>query len=568
MRTADLAPSARLAPTASSTATGCTTCDIDQAFLRTTSRPDYESLDDPIHVVDLFCGGGGLSLGVAEAARRAGRGTAIALAVEIDRSAADLYALNFPQAYVRRCNIARLFDGRLGSPPTKSERALQAKVLQVDVLVAGPPCQGHSNLNNSTRREDPRNALYLRAIRAVQVLQPKFAIIENVPAVQHDKGDVVGKAVAHLGLEGSGYSVAHGVLDLVEFGVPQRRRRHILVAVRGQHLDPEQVLESQSPCRDHDERTVRWAISDLVDVLAASGPDSPSKASPENKIRMEWLHAAPGRTDLPNAMRPKCHRDKKHTYVSMYGRLSWDQPAQTITTGFGSMGQGRFVHPSLPRTLTPHEAARLQTLPDFYDMDEEKGRGAWAMVIGNAVPPLLAVHLVEPLLDALGTTVDEADEGATLTAATRRDRMPPASSEVIRRRMKTTKRRDTKPELALRSALVAKNLRFEVDCKINGGRRKTDIVFPTERVAIYVDGCFWHGCPIHGTIPKQNRQWWIEKLEANKARDRATNEALRSEGWRVLRFWEHHDATAAADEVHREILAIRGKAAANGQETD
>src|SRR5439155_20605066 len=90
-----------------------------------------------------------------------------------------------------------------------------------------------------------------------------------------------------------------------------------------------------------------------------------------------------------------------HTYNSMYGRLSWNEPAQTITTGFGSMGQGRFVHPALSRTLTPHEAARLQTLPDFYDLDTSKGRGAWAMVIGNAVPPPLGVHLIEPLLCAL-----------------------------------------------------------------------------------------------------------------------------------------------------------------------
>src|SRR5690606_13269338 len=131
-------------------------------------------------------------------------------------------------------------------------------------------------------------------------------------------------------------------------------------------------------------RSVRWAIADLLDVTAKTGPDSPSTPTAENLKRMKWLHAAPGRTDLPNRMRPECHRDREHSYVSMYGRLSWDDPAQTITTGFGSMGQGRFVHPGLARTLTPHEAARLQTLPDFYDLDTSKGRGAWAMVIGNA----------------------------------------------------------------------------------------------------------------------------------------------------------------------------------------
>lgn len=542
----------------------CATCQADQYFLRTTSRPAYETLDRPVRVVDLFSGGGALTLGIAEAARRAGRGTTIALAVEVDKAAAALYALNFPKAYLRRCNITRLFDGKLGGKPTKTERALAEKVGHVDVLVAGPPCQGHSDLNNGTRREDPRNALYLRAIRAAQVLRPTYVLIENVPAVLHDKGEVVTKAIAAL--EAGGYTVAGAVLDLSRIGVPQRRRRHVLLAVRGQEVDPADILTMRSPCGDHDERTVEWAISDLAEVVAATGPDSPSKASADNLARMEWLHAEPGRTDLPNSMRPKCHRDKEHTYNSMYGRLSWDQPAQTITTGFGSMGQGRFVHPGLPRTLTPHEAARLQTLPDFYDLDVTKGRGAWAMVIGNAVPPLLGVHLVEPLLRALAAPQAEINlPGATAERPGKgRNRTPAASSQLIRTRMQSTKRRDTKAELALRSALFSRRLRFQVDRKINGNRRKTDVVFPCERVAVYVDGCFWHGCPEHGTVPKQNRQWWLEKLEANKARDLATTEALSGEGWLVLRFWEHDDADAAADAVQREVLAIRADRNANG----
>ena len=115
---------------------------------------------------------------------------------------------------------------------------------------------------------------------------------------------------------------------------------------------------------------------------------------------MKWL-IDKDKYNLPNRMRPECHRDKEHTYNAMYGRLNWDTAAPTITTGFGSMGQGRFVHPSCPRTITPHEAARLQTLPDFFDVDTSNGRGAWATVIGNAVPPLLGVHLVEPLLCAM-----------------------------------------------------------------------------------------------------------------------------------------------------------------------
>ena len=123
--------------------------------------------------------------------------------------------------------------------------------------------------------------------------------------------------------------------------------------------------------------------------------------------------------------------------------------------------------------------------------------------------------------------------------------------------MTNTKRRDTKPELALRSSLHGMGLRFSVDRPISGSRRRSDVVFPTERVAVYVDGCFWHGCPQHGTIPKQNRQWWLDKLAANRQRDVDTDAALRADGWTVLRFWEHDDPLAAAAKVRDVLVGIR-----------
>jgi DNA (cytosine-5)-methyltransferase 1 len=555
---ANATPAASLATVNDGASPTCAVCAEDLAFLVGATRPDYEILPNPVRIVDLFCGGGGLTLGAAEAARRVGRGATVALAVENDAAAADVYALNFPEAVPRRTSVARLFDGRLGGASTKAERAVAEATGYVDLLVAGPPCQGHSDLNNHTRREDPRNSLYLRAVRAAQVLKPAYVLIENVPAVQHDRGKVVEKAVAALAA--SGYTVDDDVLDLVDFSVPQRRRRHILLAVLGNHVHPTDVLKIQSPCGDHDDRTVRWAIADLLDVIAASGPDAASTPTKENRKRMQWLVDHPDEVNLPNRLRPTCHKDKEHTYNAMYGQLRWDEPAPTITTGFGSMGQGRFVHPGLARTLTPHEAARLQTLPDFYDLDTSKGRGAWARVIGNAVPPLLGVHLIEPLFRALPVPTDDLrainGDPANRTR-TRRNGVPPASSEVIRARMANTKRRDTKPELALRSALYDMGLRFGVNRKINGNRRRTDVVFPTERVAVYVDGCFWHACPQHGTIPKNNRQWWIDKLDANKARDTATTDALTEEGWRVLRFWEHDEPVASAGTVRDVVVSLR-----------
>jgi DNA (cytosine-5)-methyltransferase 1 len=102
---------------------------------------------------------------------------------------------------------------------------------------------------------------------------------------------------------------------------------------------------------------------------------------------------------LPNKLRPPCHRNKPdHRYKSMYGRLRWDQPAQTITTGFGSPGQGRYLHPDLPRTLTPHEAARVQFFPDWFDFGKAPSRSALAHCIGNAVPPKLGFAAARYLL--------------------------------------------------------------------------------------------------------------------------------------------------------------------------
>src|SRR5262249_42014582 len=122
-----------------------------------------------------------------------------------------------------------------------------------------------------------------------------------------------------------------------------------------------------------------------------------STPSELNSKRIAWLFSH-GKFDLPNSQRPKCHREKPHSYNSVYGRLRWNLPAQTITTGFGSMGQGRYVHPSRHRTITPHEAARLQCLPDFFVFDAVVSRGAWADLIGNAVPPFLLFRITERLL--------------------------------------------------------------------------------------------------------------------------------------------------------------------------
>jgi DNA mismatch endonuclease (patch repair protein) len=113
--------------------------------------------------------------------------------------------------------------------------------------------------------------------------------------------------------------------------------------------------------------------------------------------------------------------------------------------------------------------------------------------------------------------------------------------------MRATGRRDTAPERALRSALFKAGVRYRVDCSpLPGTRRRADLVVSRARIAVYVDGCFWHGCPEHGTWPKANADWWRRKIEANKRRDAETDAALRAAGWEPIRVWEHEDPADAA----------------------
>lgn len=143
-------------------------------------------------------------------------------------------------------------------------------------------------------------------------------------------------------------------------------------------------------------------------------------------------------------------------------------------------------------------------------------------------------------------------------------RRPCASSDEVRRRMQRQARRDTTPELALRRALWGRGLRYRVDVSpVAGLRRRADIVFSRARVAVFVDGCFWHSCPDHGSVPRANRGWWIAKLEANVRRDRDTDALLQSSGWTVIRVWEHEEQMHAADHVEA-VLAAAARGCIHG----
>ena len=252
----------------------------------------------------------------------------------------------------------------------------------VDLVVAGPPCQGHSDLNNHTRRADPRNALFLQVARFVELTKPGAVVIENVPGVARDRSGVLQTAMRHL--EGLGYFVTAEVLTATDFGAPQRRRRHMTVA----RLDRPVPMDLITSSLLAPSTTVDDVIGDLAPLYGHGTFDTSARHSAENRRRIAYLFDH-DLYNLPDSERPDCHRLRVHSYKSVYGRMAGDEPAPTITSGFGSTGQGRFVHPHLPRTLTPHEAARLQGFPDWFSFDECDGRRALQEMIGNAVPAQL-----------------------------------------------------------------------------------------------------------------------------------------------------------------------------------
>ncbi|MDA4124670.1 MAG: DNA cytosine methyltransferase [Thaumarchaeota archaeon] len=333
--------------------------------------------------MDLFSGVGSLTLGVWEAARRHHHGLK-PLAVDVDTRPLRVYAHNFPQAEVVAQDLTAMLDGELNSRPTEREKRFIRYVGPIWTLLSGSPCQGFCPLNNYTRGRDRRNRLYLRATRLAELAQPTNLLFENIPDVVNGDIDVVELTTATL--REQGYHVDSGTIDLAEMGLPQHRRRHVVVASLNASPSIPRVI---SKYKVKNPRTVKWAIADLESKCPSSSFDTPSELSPENRGRIRYLHRN-GEYDLPDSKRPRCHRNGNHSYGSMYGRLHYDLPAQTITSGFTSPGQGRFVHPSHERTLTPHEAARLQFFPDFFDFTPAPNRSALKEMIGNAAPMKLS----------------------------------------------------------------------------------------------------------------------------------------------------------------------------------
>ena len=366
--------------------------------LRRKTWPSMPSTSQKLRIVDLFCGCGGLTLGAVQAALSLSKNPEVALAIDTARPALEIYESNFSSISLNVLleDITKYVAGNKFSKLNSAGDSLSASAGKIDVLLAGPPCQGNSDLNNSSRRVDPRNELYLIPTLFAKNLSPNVIIIENVPAVVHGHSNVVSRSVSRL--TKLGYACGEFRADLTALGLPQTRRRHLLVASLLHSQKELEALLSSIPTIKKNVPLVDF-ISDLEYVPNGENSifSSASRPSLTNKSRIDYMFDNQI-FNLPNDLRPPCHRDRQHSYISMYGRLKEEAPAQTITSGFGSMGQGRFVHPTQRRTITPHEAARIQGFPDYFSFSSATSTTQLRQMIGNAVAPALSFTIITKLL--------------------------------------------------------------------------------------------------------------------------------------------------------------------------
>jgi DNA (cytosine-5)-methyltransferase 1 len=374
------------------------------SFLQGGSAQSLGGRPKEVSVIDLFSSVGGLSLGVREAARALNFRFSSLLAADLDSDALHTYRANFAPVATANRSVRELVDFQVLGRGREAELANSPQAVdeaqgfgRVDLIVGGPPCQGHSSLNNHTRGDDLRNDLYLTVPALAIALDAQAVVIENVPRVVRDKQQVVATTVKLL--EEAGYHVTTGVLAADQLGWAQTRQRHFLIASK---VAPPADLKDVAAAMHRPARSIWWAISDLVNDFSETDVfNSVPKMSRENIERINYLFDNDV-YDLPNHVRPDCHKDG-HTYPSVYGRLMQESPAPTLTTGFQTPGRGRFVHPTQRRVLTPHEAARIQGFPDSFRFragSDPVTKSQLQKWIGDAVPSILGYVAG---LTALGT---------------------------------------------------------------------------------------------------------------------------------------------------------------------
>jgi DNA (cytosine-5)-methyltransferase 1 len=336
--------------------------------------------------IDLFCGAGGLTRGLVDAGFR------VVGAAEWDGLAAESYRANFPRV--------RLWERDIRQIPARDVlRRLRLRRGELDLLAACPPCEGFSTmrtLNGHRDPNDPRNDLVLELQRFVRRLYPKTVLIENVPGLASDHR--LHTFIEHL--QTLGFEARCDVIDAAAYGVPQRRRRMLLIASR---VGPAPALPPKQATA-----TVRDYIAGLPKPGGSGDPlhDHGEARSPEVMAFIRRIPRDGGsRLDLPASEQLRCHQ-VCDGFKDVYGRMAWDTVAPTITSGCVNPSKGRFLHPSQNRAITLREAALLQTFPPDHYFSMKRGKYATAELIGNALPPRLIRLQAEAVRDHLARFAD------------------------------------------------------------------------------------------------------------------------------------------------------------------
>lgn len=337
--------------------------------------------------IDSFCGAGGLCLGLERA------GFDVLFSFDIDQICINTMKQNknYYNHPAEAADIADMLNGNL-------LKKCNLKRGELFLLAGGPPCQGFS-IQRRGSDIDSRNDLVLKYGQLIDELFPCYFVMENVSGLGGKRGKTILEELIDS-VQTIGYTVHVRLLDAQEYGVPQRRKRYIIIGERNdmhsEYHYPETVSER---------KTVRETIG-MLPVPPADGSDEPNiswhrrdKLSELNLKRINALKEGQGRDDLPPELLADCHKVSSEVigYRNVYGRMAWDDVAPTITARFDSFTRGKFGHPDQPRSISLREGALLQTFP--LDFIFTGNKVDVARQIGNAVPPVLAEKIGQSIID-------------------------------------------------------------------------------------------------------------------------------------------------------------------------
>jgi len=344
-----------------------------------------------ISAVDLFCGAGGMTHGLLQA------GIDVVAGVDIDEGCRYAYEHNNRPAKFLHADVADVDPDMLRQPGDKSLR----------LLVGSPPCQPFSVANRDKKQCDPRREMMLDFMRLAIKLLPDFVVMEEVPQAknswEYDRVKILLSSLPH------DYKIWDGVVDCAQYGVPQSRRRLVMIASR--HIPVKMIGWGGEPAA-----TVADAIGDLPEIAAGEthAADRYHRSPRLSELNMLRMRASkPGgswRTDWPAELMGDAHV-RGSAVKSLYGRMLWDSPAPTITSQSCNYGSGRFGHPSQDRAISLREAALLQGFPRDYEFVHPDDRVTFDRVgrmIGNSVPPPLGRAIGESILAAVQSFVESA----------------------------------------------------------------------------------------------------------------------------------------------------------------